>query len=210
MRCPSNLPTLASPGATADALSKLVPRVRDLITIVAFGSCYSYYELRNSISAAQPRGFACGRLDKWPAMKLNLEQRAANDLVWQVSTRVGKPAIHAWFFKMPTSNMADRELVPAWHFLGRHELYIRDRELSERNVMLWQEDHLEQTLVLRSQNVEFEDDSDDSDDKADEEDDEFLAEDVAIIQDEENNGGDEIDEEDPMSRSAIEYMNSFF
>lgn len=201
------LQTFGSPGATADALSKLVPMVRDLFTIVAFGSCYSYYELRNAISAAQPRGFACGRLDKWPAMKLNLEQRAANDLVWQVSSHVGKAAIHAWFFKMSTSNMADRDLVPSWHFLGRHELYVRDREVNEGNAMLWQEDNLEQTLLLRSQNAESEDDSDN---KVDEGNDKLKDEDFKIVQDEDNDRGDECDGEDPMSQSAIAYMDSFF
>ncbi len=198
---------LGSPGATAKALTKLVPRVRDMITIVAFGSCSSYHELRNAISAAEPRGFACGRLDKWPAMKLNREQRAANDLVWKVTTCLGKPAIHAWFFKMPTSELADRALIPAWDFLGRHEHYCRDRELNEANAVLQQEDNLEQTFLLRSPIVEFEDDSDY---EADEGDDNLKAENAELLQEEGNDGVNEGGWEDPTSRSAIEYMNSFF
>jgi len=50
------LQTVGSPRATADALTKLVPKVRDLITNVAFGSCYSYYELRNATSACAASG----------------------------------------------------------------------------------------------------------------------------------------------------------
>lgn len=198
---------LGSPGATAKALTKLVPRVRDMITIVAFGSCSSYHELRNAISAVEPRGFACGRLDKWPSMKLNREQCAANDLVWKVTTCLGKAAIHAWFFRMPTSELADCDLIPAWNFLGRHELYCRDRELNEVNGILRQEDNLEQTLLLRSPGVDF---VDDSDNETDVEYDNLKAEEVEFLQEEENDRGNDGDWEDPMSHSAMEYMNSFF
>lgn len=137
--------------ATAEALTGLVPKVRDLITIVAFGIPHSYSRLRRAISPSQSSGFAHGRLDKWPSIKLNSEQRAANDSLWQFYTsHAPHAAIYAWHFKMPTSKVRDCHLVPEWPFLHRHQMYIRDRDVSDRRAVLLQEDNLEQTLSLRA------------------------------------------------------------
>lgn len=51
---------------------------------------------------------------------------------------------------MLTSKVRDCHLVPEWPFLYRHEMYIRDREVSDRRAVILQEDNLEQTLSLRS------------------------------------------------------------
>lgn len=72
--------------ATAEALTSLVPKVRDLITIVVFGTFYAYSKLRTAISPSQSDGFPHGRLDEWPSIKLSSEQRAANDSLWQFYT----------------------------------------------------------------------------------------------------------------------------
>lgn len=139
-------------GPAALALVNLVPKVRDLITIVAFGNCNSCGNLLYDISKKvrhEHGDFAYGRLNEWPAMELRDDQLAALHDVWR-SGYHRDGAIHAWVFKLPTSELANDWGLAVWEFLGPTDLYCRDQELEDRAAIRHQEHHLEVTLALRS------------------------------------------------------------